>query len=64
MQLKKEERLKNLRGAFVIRNKNAVSGKNIVLVDDVMTTGATLTEGAKVLKRAGAKKIYGLVLAK
>ena len=64
MQLKKEERLKNLRGAFVIRNKNAVSGKNIVLVDDVMTTGATLIECAKVLRRAGAKKIYGLVLAK
>ncbi len=37
---------------------------SIILIDDISTTGATLMEGAKILKQNGAKKIYGLVIAK
>jgi len=64
MQLKKKERLNNLKGAFAVLEKRQWEGKNIVLIDDVMTTGATLTECAKVLKKAGAKRVFGLVLAR
>lgn len=64
MSLKRKEREKNLRGAFAVKDKKMVCGKNIVLLDDVMTTGATLRECAKVLRRAGAKRVWGAVLAK
>ena len=64
MGLKKKVREKNLFGAFTIKDRREVRGKNIVLLDDVMTTGATLYECAKVLRRAGAKKVFGLILAR
>jgi len=48
----------------VAENKNLLKEKTIVLVDDVFTSGATLSEAAKVLKQAGAKKIWGLTVAK
>jgi ComF family protein len=60
----RHERLENLVGAFEITDKEEVSGKNIILVDDIITTGATLTECAKVLKRSGAKNIYGVAIAR
>jgi len=65
-QLKsKKERYHNLRGAFSLKEKNIdLSGQKIVLVDDVITTGSTVKEAAKVLKRAGAFKVYTLTLAK
>ena len=58
-----KERDKNLAGAFQIKNRGCVSGKNIVFIDDVFTSGATMREAARVLKLAGAKKIIGFVLA-
>ena len=58
------ERRSNLEGAFVVNKKSLVSGKSIFLVDDVTTTYSTLNECAKELKSAGAKKVYGLVVAK
>lgn len=58
-----EARVKNIDGAFEIKAKVKVDG-NVVIVDDVWVTGATLQEGAKVLKQAGAKKVWGLVLAR
>ena len=64
MSLKRKERGKNLFGAFAVKDRREVRGKNIVLLDDVMTTGATLHECAKVLRRAGAKKVFGLILAR
>lgn len=64
MRLKRQGRLENLKDAFKIENPELISGKNILLVDDVATTGATLNECAKVLKRAGAKKVWGVVVAK
>lgn len=48
----------------VAENKNLLKDKTIILIDDVSTTGATLSEAAKVLKRAGAKEVWGLVIAK
>lgn len=56
-------RRKNVDGAFAIRKNHDFEGKNICLVDDVKTTGATLNECAKVLKEAGAKKVFAFVLA-
>lgn len=58
------ERKKNMENCFVIQESETIYGKNILLVDDVFTSGATMDEAAKVLKSAGAKKIMALVLAK
>jgi ComF family protein len=52
------EREENISGAFRVRNKNAVKGKSILLVDDVITTGATISECGRILLEAGAKQIY------
>lgn len=57
------ERQKELRGAFAVTEGADVTGQDILLVDDIMTTGATLTECARVLKCAGAQRIYAFVLA-
>lgn len=53
------QRRENVRGAFVLRKRglNVVKGRNIVLIDDVMTTGATAAECTRVLLRAGAKQV-------
>ena len=61
---KKNERLKNVRGAFRLNRLSAVAGKDILLVDDVFTTGATVNEAAKVFKRAGAGRVYVFTLAR
>ncbi len=58
----KKKRRENIRGAFILK-KTDVGGKRIVVVDDVITTGATLEEVSKVLKKGGAKEVYGLTLA-
>jgi competence protein ComFC len=54
---------RNVAGAFAVRKGHNIAGKEICLVDDIKTTGATLNECAKTLKQAGAKKVYALVLA-
>lgn len=53
----------NVRGAFRVRGGFAAGGE-VVIVDDVMTTGCTLAECARVLKRAGARKVIACVLAR
>lgn len=63
VKLSEAERKRNLVGCFTWRGGN-LSGKKILLVDDVATTGATLNECAKVLKQSGAKEVWGLVVAK
>lgn len=63
-RLSRQKRLSNLEGAFECVDKALVFGKDVLLVDDVMTTGATLNECAKTLKMAGAKKVYGAVIAR
>jgi ComF family protein len=63
-ELSSEERKKNVRKAFEVVKPEAVKGRTIVLVDDVATTGSTLNECAKALKRAGAESVLCLVLAR
>jgi ComF family protein len=57
-------RRENLRGAFEVAKPEEVRGRGIVLIDDVMTTGATLSACARALKRAGAAQVMGLTLAR
>lgn len=54
----------NIHGSFSLRNPELVAGKNIFIVDDVFTSGATMREAIRVLKSAGAKKIIAIVIAK
>jgi len=77
--LNRDERKENVKGAFELRQTNLVqgkpfdfaqgkiitevSGKNIILVDDVYTSGATMAECAKVLKKSGAKSVWGMAVA-
>lgn len=56
-------RARNVAGAFAVRLSHCFDGRNVCLVDDVKTTGATLNECAKTLKQAGASKVYAMVLA-
>ncbi len=56
-------RARNVAGAFAVRTGHKFTGRRICLVDDIKTTGATLNECARVLKRAGATKVYAAVLA-
>jgi len=64
VELTGAKRKTNIKGIFAWIGKNEIKGKTIILVDDVCTTGSTLEECAKVLRKAGAKEIWGLVLAK
>lgn len=63
-ELSKSERLTNLKGAFRVRDNNDISGKDILLVDDVMTTGATLNECADTLLAGGAGSVKCFTLAR
>jgi len=59
----RNERLKNIIDSFAIKNQELIKNRNIILIDDVTTTGATLNEAKKVLKQAGAKKIIAFTVA-
>lgn len=59
-----KKKLKNIKGAFFVTDTGQILGKTILLVDDVVTSGATLNECARALHAAGAKEIWGLILAK
>ena len=63
-ELTRSERLKNLIGSIVTKDKWQVKGKDILVIDDVFTTGGTMDACAKALKRAGANKVYGLTVCK
>lgn len=60
----REERMQNLRNAFAFRHNFVVQGKRLILVDDVLTTGSTLDECARILLEAGAKSVRAITLAR
>jgi len=59
----RKERLENLSGSFMVKNKEKIKGRNLILIDDVTTTGATLEEARKVLRSSGARKIIAFTVA-
>lgn len=62
--LSRNKRIRNIKGSFSALRAEFLAGKSILLVDDVMTTGATLDTCAKELLRSGAKEIRGFTLAR
>jgi ComF family protein len=62
--LTRHQRRENMRGAFAVRDASLVAGRDIILIDDVLTTGTTAAECARVLRRAGAKKVYVATVAR
>jgi len=60
----RRERIENIKDAFICKDNAKVKGKNVILIDDVATTSATLGECAKVLKNSGAKEVWGAVVAR
>jgi competence protein ComFC len=64
MSLTKTQRKINVKDAFTLKHRHLVNHQHLLLLDDVWTTGATMRECTKVLKRAGAKSVWGVVLAK
>jgi ComF family protein len=58
------ERRQNVRGAFAVKDPAAVEGRRIILVDDVYTTGSTVAECARTLKKAGAEAVFVVTVAR
>ena len=63
-KLNKEDRIQNIQGVYELKNKQLIENKNILLIDDIYTTGSTVNECSKILKQGNPKKIGILVLAK
>ena len=64
IELSAAERRVNVKGAFSVARPDHVAGKRILLLDDVMTTGSTMNECAKELKKAGAKMVIAVTIAR
>jgi len=62
--LTSHQRRENLRGAFAVARAEEVTGREVLLVDDVYTTGTTATECARVLRKAGASKVWVATVAR
>ncbi len=62
--LNKKQRLENVKNAYKIQNEQKITGKEVLIFDDIYTTGATCMECAKILKIAGAKSVGILTIAK
>ena len=60
----REERAENLRGAFGVTSRSRIRNQQVLLVDDVLTTGATVSECTRVLRRAGAKQVWVATVAR
>jgi ComF family protein len=62
--LSQHQRGKNIRGAFVVTRPREVAGREVLLVDDVFTTGTTVSECARILRCAGASQVYVATVAR
>jgi ComF family protein len=62
--LSRHQRRENVRGAFVAAKPDEINGREVLVVDDVFTTGTTVSECARILRRAGASKIYVATVAR
>lgn len=56
-------RLKNIVGSFAVQNEEKIKNANIILIDDITTTGATLSEAKKILRNSGARKVIAFTVA-
>lgn len=59
----RNKRLKNIKGAFKITDEERIKDRTVIVIDDVTTTGGTITEIMKILKKSGAKKVIGFAVA-
>ncbi len=59
----KKERQKNLKDCFALRDATAIRGRNIILIDDVLTTGSTIEEAKRTLLRGDARKVIAITVA-
>lgn len=64
VKLNWKDRKKNVAGAFAVKEKKSIAGRSLLLVDDVMTSGATIEESSRVLLKAGAKEVDAVTLAR
>ncbi|MBU2539786.1 hypothetical protein KJ786_01330 [Patescibacteria group bacterium] len=64
MELPEKKRKENLKDAFSCQNPEQIKNKKIFLIDDVYTTGSTMEECSKILRHAGAKEVWGIVVAR
>jgi ComF family protein len=62
--LPRKERLRNLRGAFAVPRPDSIADKQILLIDDVFTTGATVNQCAQALRKAGSGDVFALTLCR
>ena len=63
-KMNRDERIENVKGAFQFTNSPNLKGKTVLLVDDVLTTGSTMNECARVLKNGGAKDVFCLTITR
>lgn len=63
-KLNKEDRMQNIQGVYELKNKQLIENKNVLLIDDIYTTGSTVNECSKILRQGNPNKIGILVLAK
>lgn len=61
--LARKQRIENVKGAFKVIKRDKIKGKNVLLVDDILTTGSTVNEISRILLKAGAKNVYVATVA-
>lgn len=64
MELDRDDRMTNVKGAFAVADPSLVRKKRVLLLDDVITTGSTVTECARVLRKSGAEEVFVIALAR
>ncbi len=62
-KLRKKDRKENMKNVFIVNKRFNIKDKNILLLDDIYTSGATMLYAAKALKKAGAKSVMGFVVS-